>query len=145
MTNNSAPSPPERERAGVRGRNRARELRRSQTDAERKLWRELRDRQIAEYKFRRQHPIGPYIADFACPEAHLIVELDGGQHLERTNYDQSRSRYFEKRGWRILRFWDDEALKQTNVVLERILFELVAGPSPQPSPRKRGEGAKFTA
>ncbi|MDQ2962920.1 MAG: endonuclease domain-containing protein [Pseudomonadota bacterium] len=142
MTAKTAPSPPKGERAGVRGRDFARELRRKETDAEHTLWRHLRDRQLDGCKFRRQHPIGPYIADFACPERLLIVELDGGQHAERGQYDKARTRYLGDHGWRVVRFWDNEALLQTDSVLERILSILCNHPSPQPSPRKRGEGDK---
>jgi very-short-patch-repair endonuclease len=71
----------------VRGRDKARELRRSETDAERKLWHFLRNRQIGGHKFRRQHAVGLYVADFACVERGLIVELDGGQHAEQQRYD----------------------------------------------------------
>ena len=70
-------------------KNRARELRSNQTDVEAKLWRHLRDRQVFGAKFRRQHPIGPYIVDFCCPTVRLIVELDGGQHAEHTMADES--------------------------------------------------------
>ena len=124
----------------MRGHNRARELRRTQTDAERKLWLHLRDRQLSGYKFRRQHPIGPYIADFACPDVHLVIELDGGHHTESIPYDEARTRWLVDHGWRVVRFWDNDALRETEAVLERILALLAEDPSPQPSPRRRGEG-----
>ena len=74
-------------------RQRARQLRRDQSDAEQALWARLRDRQLWGAKFRRQHPIGPFVADFCCPQGKLIVELDGGQHAARVAADQKRSRF----------------------------------------------------
>ena len=109
----------------------ARGLRRRQTDAERKLWRHLRDRQVAGAKFRRQHPIGRYIADFACPECRLMVELDGSQHGGMA--DRERDRGLAAQGWHVLRFWDNLVLSQTEAVLEAILA-VADSPSPQPSP-----------
>lgn len=85
----------------------ARRLRRTQTDAERKLWTHLRDRQLCGAKFRRQHPIGKYITDFCCVEIELIIELDGSQHMQQGQADQRRSRYLEQRGDRVLGFWDN--------------------------------------
>jgi very-short-patch-repair endonuclease len=127
----------------VRGRDKARELRRSETDAERKLWRFLRNRQIGGHKFRRQHAVGPYVADFACVERGLIVELDGGQHAEQQRYDARRTAFLVARGFKVIRFWDNEVLTQPGAVLESILRELESRPSPQPSPRKRGEGDRL--
>ena len=101
-------------------RNRVRRLRRDQTDAERKLWARLRDRQLHGAKFRRQHLIGSYMADFCCPEFCLVVEVDGGQHAEQAQADQRRDRLLAQRGYRVLRFWDNEVLSQTDAVLERI-------------------------
>jgi very-short-patch-repair endonuclease len=145
MRREVAPSPPKGERAGARGRNKARELRRSETDAERKLWRFLRDRQLGGYKFRRQHPVGLYIVDFACIERGLIVELDGGQHAEQRRYDARRTEFLATQGFKVIRFWDNDALTQTDAVLEMILHELASCPSPQPSPRRRGEGDRLLA
>src|SRR5688572_26068980 len=105
-------------------RERARRLRRDQTDAERRLWYRLRDRQIVEAKFRRQHPIGPYIADFCCPDRMLVVELDGGQHAETTAHDRRRIEFLERQGYRIVRFWANEVLQETDGVLTRILAVL---------------------
>ncbi|MFO1247581.1 MAG: endonuclease domain-containing protein [Alphaproteobacteria bacterium] len=84
----------------------ARQLRRAQTDAERKLWSALRSRQFAGFKFRRQQPVGPYIADFACFEARLIIELDGDQHGtdQGSAYDRARTRFLERDGFQVLRF-----------------------------------------
>ena len=97
-------------------RDRARELRRNMTDAERALWRRLRMRQLAGQRFRRQQPIGDYIVDFACPAARLVVEVDGGQHAEEER-DAARTRWLESRGYRVLRFWNNEVLGQIDGVL----------------------------
>ena len=99
----------------------ARELRKSQTDTERKIWSRLRNRQLAGLKFRRQHEIGPYFADFACVDLKLIVELDGGQHADDIAKDASRTAYLKQEGWTVLRFWNNETLEKTNDVLEEIL------------------------
>jgi len=93
-------------------------------------------------KFARQVPIGPYVVDFCCRERKLIVELDGGQHAIRVAYDAGRTAYLERLGYRVLRFWDNEALANTDGVLERIAQTLSLTqprPSPRPSPQ-RGEG-----
>ena len=103
---------------------RARRLRRNMTDAERLLWRHLRNRQMHGHKFRRQVVIGRYIADFACIEARLIVEADGGQHGERTRYDENRTRWFQSRGYRVLRFWNHEILNSLPDVLNTIAMAL---------------------
>ncbi|WP_201316559.1 DUF559 domain-containing protein [Dyella sp. EPa41] len=106
---------------------RARQLRNDATDAERRLWRYLRREQLAGCKFRRQFPIGVYIVDFICVPARLVVELDGGQHLEAQAYDARRTRVIEAAGYRVLRFWNDDVLLRTDAVLEEILRHLVAG------------------
>ena len=137
-TDTSGPLSRQRERVRVR----ARSLRKLPTDAEALLWFYLRDRRMADYKFRRQRPIGPYFADFACLEARLIVELDGGQHVEAAAYDADRTRFLEQQGFRVLRFWNNEVLMQTDAVRERILQALLGG-SPHPSPLPQaGEGAR---
>lgn len=118
---------------------RARSLRNEQTDVEKRLWRELRNRQLDGFKFRRQHGVGPYIVDFVCIEAGLVVELDGGQHAEQAGYDSRRSVFIEAAGYRVVRFWNNEMLENIEGVLERIRAELLASPSPHPSPQ-RGEG-----
>ena len=110
-----------RERAGVRVR--ARALRSNQTDAEALLWSRLRSRQVGNLKFRRQRPIGPYFADFACMEIGLVIELDGGQHAHEAdgNYDRKRSDAMATLGFHTLRFWNHEVLIETTAVLEKIL------------------------
>src|SRR4249919_1820184 len=97
-----------------------RRLRREQTDAEARMWRCLRDRRLAGLKFRRQHRIGIYIVDFVCVEMRLVVELDGGQHLERAGDDERRTLFLQQRGFRVMRFWNDDALLRTDLVLEMI-------------------------
>ena len=116
---------------------RAIQLRKSMTDAERKLWQTLRLRQIVGCKFRRQYPVGAFIADFACVDAKLIVEVDGGQHAERTEQDQARSDRLAKYGFTILRFWNDEVLQNTDAVLSVIEMALRNAPTPS-LPRTRG-------
>jgi very-short-patch-repair endonuclease len=105
-----------RERAGVR----ARALRKSTTDAENLLWHRLRNRQLLGLKFRRQRPIGPYFADFACLEIRLVIELDGGQHAEQVAYDEARAEEMKRLGFSTLRFWDNEVLRNTDAVMEKI-------------------------
>jgi very-short-patch-repair endonuclease len=103
---------------------RAQALRKNPTDAERNLWAHLRLRQLAGYKFRRQHPIGPYIVDFICIESMLIIEVDGGQHDESKCYDFKRDKWLEKKGFRVLRFWNNEVLTSIENVIEVIAGEL---------------------
>lgn len=134
---------PSGERDRVRGltdqRDRARRLRREQTDAERTLWRALRSRQFSGLKFRRQHPIGPYIVDLCCLTLKLAIEVDGGQHAEHVEADERRLHDLAQAGYRVLRFWNHEVLMNLEGVLERIAE--AARPSPQPSPRGRGRKA----
>ena len=112
---------------------RARRLRENQTDVESKLWSRLRDRQLSSVKFRRQHPIGPFIVDFCCLERGLIVELDGGQHAKRNAADNQRTKFFEGLGYRTLRFWNNDVLSNFEGVLERI-SEALDDPHPRPLP-----------
>ena len=120
----------------------ARELRRNGTDVERLFWRALRER-LAPWKFRRQHPIGRRIADFACPAAKLVIELDGGQHGERPIADEQRSNELAQHGYRVIRFWNSEVLESLDGVLETVSHALAAAPtSPSLSaPQgRRGDG-----
>jgi very-short-patch-repair endonuclease len=113
----------------------ARNLRRNQTDAERRLWYHLKDRSLAGFKFRRQHPIGHFIVDFICLEARLIIELDGGQHASQVEEDKSRTAYLETRGYRVVRFWNNQVLGEIQAVLTVLLGLLEADfPAPRPSP-----------
>jgi len=90
------------------------------TDAEQLLWRHLRSRSMSGLKFRRQHYIGSFIADFACVEKKLIIEVDGGQHAENTAQDADRTAYLNSQGWTVMRFWNNEVLQTTEAVLEAI-------------------------
>ena len=113
----------------------ARTLRRNQTDTERKLWHHLRDRRMDGWKFRRQHPVGPYVLDLYCANAQLVIEIDGGQHDddEHRKHDEKRTDYLVSQGLKVMRFWNNEVMENTMAVLEAIREAL--GPSPQPSPR----------
>jgi very-short-patch-repair endonuclease len=102
----------------------SRKLRREMTDAERAIWKLLRGRRFADLKFRRQFPIGPYIADFCCVERKLVVELDGGQHVDDQVYDDEREEFIGTQGYRVVRFWNDVVLKETDSVIEQILSVL---------------------
>jgi very-short-patch-repair endonuclease len=122
----------------------ARDMRKSPTDVETRLWRHLRNKRMEGFKFRRQQPIGTYIVDFVCLEARLVVELDGGQHALDTAYDEDRDEWLKSEGYRVLRFWNNDVLGNMEGVLERIKMSL---PSPQPSPpppssSPRGGGGK---
>src|SRR5581483_553079 len=98
----------------------ARRLRRDETNVERKLWNRLRNRQIGNARFRRQHPAGRYILDFYCPALRLAIELDGGQHSESELRDRARDRWLSERGVTILRFWNSDVTENLNGVLEVI-------------------------
>ena len=151
-----SPSPPCGGGVGERGRSaaersnalgKAKHMRSNSTDAEHRLWQLLRAKRLGGSKFRRQVPIGPYIADFACHAAKLVVEADGGQHSEET--DAERDGFLSSRGYRVLRFWNNDILTNEEGVLTAILAALEAPaaassrddrtPLPNPSP-SRGEG-----
>ena len=104
-------------------RDRARQLRADATDAERLLWRDLREFRHHGFHFRRQAPIGPYVADFACHSVKLIIELDGGQHNEVANreHDARRTEFLESRGYRVVRIWNVELFADPGLVVEYIL------------------------
>jgi very-short-patch-repair endonuclease len=120
-------------------RSRARSLRRDSTDAERIIWSALRAHRLNGASFRRQTPVGPYVADFLCHSAKLIVEIDGGQHFEREQQkrDARREAFLTSKGYRILRFNNLDVMTNRHGVLESIAAALAAAPSP-PLPRKRG-------
>lgn len=109
----------------------ARKLRRDQTDAEKLLWSRLRNRQFENFKFRRQHPIPPYVADFFCEELKLVIELDGGQHTPEK--DAKREKYIEGQGYTVLRFWNNDILSNIDGILEHIHSHI---PSSEPIPAK---------
>ena len=123
---------------------RARQLRRDQTDAERRLWSRLRSAQLG-VKFRRQHPVAAYHADFCCVEHGLIVELDGGQHVEQHAIDAQRTQDLHAAGFRVMRFWNDDALRRTDDVLAAIVQALAEEVPARRKPllrRRRGGGSR---
>ncbi len=103
-------------------KNRRRALRKNFTDAERKLWSKLRNKQLLGFKFFRQYSVGPYILDFYCPTVKLAIELDGGQHAQgaRALYDEKRTEYLDEHNIKVIRFWDNDVLKNTDGVLLEI-------------------------
>ena len=107
-----------------KAKTRAKALRRNATDAEKRLWQHLRNRELGRYKFRRQQPLGRCIVDFVCFEKKLVVELDGGQHLDQAGHDSRRDAWLQGQGFRVLRFWNDAALKAIDSVKEAILSAL---------------------
>jgi very-short-patch-repair endonuclease len=118
----------------------ARALRRDMTDAERKLWSGLRGEQLG-FKFRRQHPLGNYIADFACLELKIVVELDGLQHADDQAYDLARDAFFKAQGFAVLRFPSNAPFQNFDGVLSAILHQLntLAGVAPIPAFPQRGK------
>ena len=116
-------------------RTRARELRNNPTDAERALWGALRFWQLDGYKFRRQQPLGRYIVDFVCLEKRVVVEVDGGQHAQEATVDAERDRWLRDEGFIVLRFWNNEVLKNMDGVREVILRNLQSTPYLSPSPQ----------
>ena len=120
----------------------AKSLRSTQTKAEQRLWCHLRAHRFLGVKFRREKPIGPYIVDFVAAEQGLVIELDGGQHVDRQEADATRTSFLEQEGYEVLRFWNDEVLTRIDDVLEQIRIALALGEtlSPNPSPASgRGE------
>jgi very-short-patch-repair endonuclease len=123
---------------------RARHLRRNQTLAEARLWRALRMRQFRGVKFRRQHPVGGYVLDFACPELGLAVEVDGSQHAWQRQADETRTAILERHGYTVLRFWNNEVSGNLDGVLEAISLAIEKrregkAPSSCPFPPHVGE------
>jgi very-short-patch-repair endonuclease len=126
----------------------ARRLRGEMTQPDQLIWGLVRNRQLDGFKFRRQHSVGPYVADFYCDEAKLAIELDGGQHNTNENRqrDSRRTRFFSDKGIRVIRFWNNEVLEETEAVLEGIWWAAINGaaanrerPSP-PASLPEGEG-----
>ena len=119
----------------------ARHLRRNQTNAERKLWFRLRDRRLGGWKFRRQFPIDRFVVDFFCADAHLIIELDGGQHEARTKADAQRTKILEAMGYFVLRYWNNDVMQNIDGVLEDIYaaLERHRPEPPHPNPLPSGE------
>ena len=110
----------------------ARDLRKSLTDAERKLWQRLRGAQLG-VKFRRQHPFENYVLDFICIERRLVIEVDGSQHAEEQEHDEKRSKRLHQAGFTVLRFWNNEVLIETDAVVQAI-WDVLNPSLPQPSP-----------
>ena len=128
---------------GKEDHSRERQLRKDQTGAEAMLWERLRNRRLQNFKFRRQQRIGPYFADFVCAELQLIIELDGGQHVDQAGYDRARTRFLEAQGYRVLRFWNSDVAERMNEVLDEVLRVLHTphpAASQPPSPREAGRG-----
>ncbi len=118
----------------------ARRMRKTPTEAERKLWWHLRRRlPFAGSHFRRQVQIGPYIADFACHQLKLVIEIDGGQHGTQMAQDEARTSRLESEGYRVLRFWNNDVLSNIESVLTEIQNVITATPTPNPSPQGGGE------
>ena len=120
-----------------------RNLRKTMTDAERLLWQALRGRQMAGYKFRRQHPFDDFILDFVCMGMKLVVEVDGGQHGGQMEADAARTDKLAKAGFRVLRFWNNEVFGNLEAVKEKIWMVLreIDETHPHPNPLLEGEGA----
>ena len=110
-------------------------LRSSMTGAERRLWQRLRGKQLYGWKFRRQHPYGDYVLDFVCLDAKLVVEVDGGQHVEHRQDDEARDANLRAAGFQVLRFWNNPVMQELEAVVEAIAAALPATPPPsRPSP-----------
>ena len=118
----------------------ARQLRRRQTDAEKALWRLLRNRALSGAKFRRQQPIDRYVVDFVCLEANLIIELDGGQHMVNEGADLARTEDLNDLGFRVLRIWNNDMLTNPEGV-SRVILKALNAPHPNPLPQA-GEGVR---
>ncbi len=118
--------------------NKARELRKNPTESEQALWKHLRMRQLGGYKFRRQQPIGPYIVDFVSFEKRVIIEVDGGQHSQQVEYDSKKTVWLEDQGYRVLRFWNNQVLKEIEAVkaiISKVLEDGVNTPHLNPPPQ----------
>ena len=105
-------------------KSRARSLRRNSTDAEIILWQHLRDRRLLGCKFSRQVPIGKYIVDFLCEDPPIIIELDGGQHIEQERYDQTRTNWLQANGFLVLRFWNNDIAENLEGVLQSLFSRI---------------------
>jgi very-short-patch-repair endonuclease len=108
-------------------RDHARKLRRPMTPMEKLLWARLRDRRLEGFRFRRQHPSGPYIADFYCASAQLVIEIDGDSHATQEQYDQTRTRWFQENGYRVVRFTNRDVVGNLDSVMEAIRAECFKG------------------
>jgi len=120
----------------------ARKLRKTLTDAERKLWQILRSRRLGGFRFRRQVPLGNYILDFACFDPCVVIEVDGGQHndIAMLEYDKQRTKWLESRGYFVLRFWNNQVLQEIEGVAQIVLSKCLSLKSPHPNLPPEGEG-----
>ena len=116
----------------------ARALRVNATPSERILWRQLSARKVSGVRFNRQVPIGPFICDFVARSLNLIIEVDGGQHGQRTDEDAARTRYLEGHGYRVIRFWNSDVLERLEGVVAEIEAVIAGLPSPNPSRKREG-------
>jgi very-short-patch-repair endonuclease len=123
----------------------AKALRTHQTDAEQRLWYHLRAHRFMDLKFKRQKPLGRYIADFVCLELRLIIEIDGGQHAEQMEYDQRRDTWLRSQGYTVLRFWNNEVMQQLESVLEQIRLTVTLSPDPSPTSGRGEHDSEFPA
>ena len=120
---------PRPERSNPTIKHQAIKLRKQSTAAEQRLWSRIRNDQLG-VTFRRQHAIGNYIPDFCSPKAKLIIELDGGQHLDQQEYDEERTKYFESIGYQVIRFWNNDVMKDIDSVIRAIIQAMQAEPYP---------------
>jgi very-short-patch-repair endonuclease len=125
MGEGAMPHTPDHRLVPARQRKQAREMRRIPTDAERKIWFLLRDRRLHGFKFRRQVPFGPYVLDFVCFQRKLVIEVDGGQHAD-SQADKVRDARLQARGFRVVRYWNTDVLKNPEGVLTDLLAQLAA-------------------
>ena len=123
----------------------AKALRRDLTPAERILWSKLKGKQLDGWHFRKQHPIGPYIADFACARAKLVIEVDGDSHAraDQAAHDHQRTRFLSRQGWCVHRVWNIDIYKNLNAVLDGI-YALLPSPTPQSGGRTSGVFKEYT-
>jgi very-short-patch-repair endonuclease len=129
--------------ATTAARTHAKTLRVAMTDAERRLWSRLRQEQLG-VKFRRQHPTGSYVLDFACLDPKLVVEVDGSQHLDQLAYDEHRTAWLMQHGFVVLRFWANEVMAETDAVVMRIIQQLSVAKRPAPTPTLPQRGREST-
>ncbi|OHD70757.1 MAG: DNA (cytosine-5-)-methyltransferase [Spirochaetes bacterium RBG_16_49_21] len=115
----------------------ARQLRKNQTEAEKKLWKYLKSKQVKELKFRRQEPLGSYIVDFVCFENKLVIELDGSQHIEDKENDIERDDWLKSQGFAVIRFWNNEVMNNIDGVLA-VIFNFCSNHPPLAPPIKGG-------
>ena len=118
---------------------RSRELLLNATDAERRLWQQISARKLAGVRFNRQFPIGPFICDFVSRAARLVIEVDGGQHAVDVAKDEARTAYLEARGYRVIRFWNNDVMERIEGVVNEIEHILETCPPPAPPVNGRGD------